>query len=125
MVVGVWDEENVLVDHIEFAGHFPNTSAIRVTTPDYEINQLYDDHGTHVAGTIAAKGVWSEAKGMAPKSTIVSYTWDSDDLEVLDEVSTVAYTHLRAHETDSDALCRVLLEKKDRGGEQYNEREIT
>lgn len=88
MVVGVWDEENVLVDHIEFAGHFPNTSAIRVTTPDYEINQLYDDHGTHVAGTIAAKGVWSEAKGMAPKSTIVSYTWDSDDLEVLDEVST-------------------------------------
>ncbi|MDG1373760.1 MAG: S8 family serine peptidase [Flavobacteriaceae bacterium] len=88
MTAGVWDEENVFVDHVEFAGHFPNTSTIRVTTPDYDINQIYDNHATHVAGTIAAKGVWSEAKGMAPKSTIVSYTWDNDNLEVLDEVST-------------------------------------
>ena len=88
MTVGVWDEDNVLVDHIEFAGHFPTASIPRVTTPDYSINQTYGGHGTHVAGTIAAKGVWSDAKGMAPKSTIVSYTWDTDEAEALNEVTT-------------------------------------
>ena len=26
--------------------------------------------------------------------------------------STVSYTHLRAHETEADLVCRLLLEKK-------------
>ena len=29
---------------------------------------------------------------------------------MLDEVETVSYTHLRAHETDSYLVCRLLLE---------------
>ena len=88
MTIGVWDEDNVMVDHIEFEGYFPTSSTPRVTTPDYNINQTYGRHGTHVAGTIAAKGIRSEAKGMAPKSTIVSYTWDEHKTEVINEVST-------------------------------------
>ena len=32
--------------------------------------------------------------------------------KVLDEVNAVSYTHLRAHETDSYLVCRLLLEKK-------------
>ena len=30
----------------------------------------------------------------------------------LDELETVSYTHLRAHETVLDLVCRLLLEKK-------------
>jgi hypothetical protein len=88
MTIGVWDEENVLYNHDEFYGSFPNSNEIRVTTPDYEIDQLYDDHGTHVAGTIAAKGVNSSAKGMAPRAYVVSYTWGSDIIEVENEIET-------------------------------------
>ena len=33
-------------------------------------------------------------------------------LESLKEAMTVSYTHLRAHETDSYLVCRLLLEKK-------------
>src|SRR5665647_131004 len=30
----------------------------------------------------------------------------------IDKLNTVSYTHLRAHETDSYLVCRLLLEKK-------------
>jgi serine protease AprX len=88
MTVGVWDQDNVLENHVEFVGTFPNTNISRVTTPDFDIEQTYGNHGTHVAGTIAAKGIRSEAKGMAPKSTIISYTWGNDKAEALNEAST-------------------------------------
>ena len=32
--------------------------------------------------------------------------------EHLDALGTVSYTHLRAHETEADLVCRLLLEKK-------------
>ena len=31
---------------------------------------------------------------------------------LLDYLRTVSYTHLRAHETEADLVCRLLLEKK-------------
>ena len=36
----------------------------------------------------------------------------ADELERIDDVITVSYTHLRAHETVLDLVCRLLLEKK-------------
>src|SRR5664279_753442 len=46
--------------------------------------------------------------------------WSGDDVDELfelletqlGEVGAVSYTHLRAHETDSYLVCRLLLEKK-------------
>src|SRR5665647_3213840 len=35
-----------------------------------------------------------------------------DWIAVYERVATVSYTHLRAHETDSYLVCRLLLEKK-------------
>ena len=32
--------------------------------------------------------------------------------EILDSKGTVSYTHLRAHETGRNLVCRLLLEKK-------------
>ena len=61
----------------------------------------------------------------AAKSEIVSYTIaDVDVFSIINDdnnknafinyihVTTVSYTHLRAHETDSYLVCRLLLEKK-------------
>ena len=40
--------------------------------------------------------------------------WDfvADGIDTFDCVSPVSYTHLRAHETVLDLVCRLLLEKK-------------
>src|SRR5660397_267233 len=35
-----------------------------------------------------------------------------DDLQVIISVESVSYTHLRAHETKANLVCRLLLEKK-------------
>src|SRR5660398_238572 len=36
--------------------------------------------------------------------------WDA--MDALDEATPVSYTHLRAHETKANLVCRLLLEKK-------------
>ena len=50
------------------------------------------------------RGVRGKAEGMVIRDTI----------ELLDCITmgTVSYTHLRAHETVLDLVCRLLLEKK-------------
>lgn len=80
--VGVWDGGSVLKTHNEFV----IDGFSRVTTPDVSGNEA-DFHATHVAGTVAARGATTSAKGMAPKVSIKSYTWDSDSAEVISEVT--------------------------------------
>ena len=66
--VAVVDGGLVREDHIEFT----NGIKSRVHT---EGNYDFADHATHVAGTIAAKGVDKRAKGMAPKASIYSFSF--------------------------------------------------
>lgn len=90
MLVGVWDENHALVTHQEFRGTGFLDPA-RVETPDYiPFNSTYDFHATHVSGTIIGKGTNPDAKGMAPQANLISFDWDDDSIEVLDEVSTNA-----------------------------------
>ncbi len=70
--VGVWDGGSVRDSHQELSG--------RVTKRNN--NAAIDDHATHVAGTIGAKGIQANAKGMAPLATIDSYDWNSDYAEM-------------------------------------------
>ena len=42
----------------------------------------------------------------------VAYSWKKTATHGLTRSSTVSYTHLRAHETEADLVCRLLLEKK-------------
>lgn len=72
VIVGVWDGGVVRTAHQEFGGR-----AVKKETGVAE-----DDHGTHVAGTIAASGVQAAARGMAPAATIHSYDWDEDYAEM-------------------------------------------
>ena len=62
MLIGIWDSGSVNVEHQEFGG--------RVELKD---NIPFDDHGTHVAGTIGAAGINPKAKGMAYESNMFAY----------------------------------------------------
>ena len=70
--IGVWDGGSVRATHQEFG--------TRVTKLDPDADD--DDHGTHVAGTIAATGVDARAKGMAPLVNVDSYDWFEDTAEM-------------------------------------------
>lgn len=69
--VGVWDEGSVRGTHQEFTG--------RVSYGD---SAVYNDHATHVAGTIGAAGVNADARGMANKVNIQSFDWNNDQEEM-------------------------------------------
>ena len=72
IVVGVWDGGPVRITHNEFES--------RVRAVDIEDEPIF--HATHVAGTIAAAGIRSDARGMANKSIVDSYDWDGDNSEM-------------------------------------------
>jgi hypothetical protein len=74
VTVGVWDGGSVLANHQEFA------TGSRVTVQD---GAAADDHATHVAGTIAAAGLYAPARGMATAARIDSYDWNDDALELI------------------------------------------
>lgn len=67
--LAIWDAGNVYTQHQEFAGK-------TITLKD---DTTAMDHATHVAGTMIAKGVYDEARGMAfGAATLISYDFDGD-----------------------------------------------
>jgi subtilisin family serine protease/PKD repeat protein len=76
ILVGVWDSGSTNVEHQEFGD--------RVEIKD---NIPFDDHGTHVAGTIAAAGVNPQAKGMAYETQIIAYEFNNDNSEMAEEAA--------------------------------------
>lgn len=71
--VAVWDGGAVLATHQEFSNG-------RVVLVD---NVATSSHATHVAGTIAASGVYAPAKGMAyGLPQLLSYDFNNDNAEI-------------------------------------------
>lgn len=82
MTVGVWDGGWALGTHNEFM----TSGSSKISFPDAGVsNPVSDFHATHVAGTVAAKGFTSSAKGMAPSANLLSYDWTNDGSEVIYE----------------------------------------
>lgn len=69
---GEWDGGGVRTTHQELIG--------RVTQKDTPSSNI--DHSTHVAGTILASGVQTNAHGMAPQATLDAYEWNDDHSEM-------------------------------------------
>lgn len=92
MQIGVWDEFRALKSHIEFLTDNGDENTSRIILGDGSVfnEDETGSHGTHVTGTIAAEGEEPTAIGMAPQSTVLSYTWDDDLSEVEDEATTNA-----------------------------------
>lgn len=88
MSIGVWDAESVRGTHDEFKDNqvVPQSRVVYPEFPGGFFGPI-SDHATHVAGTLLAKGVDPNAKGMAPKATLISYDWILDDGEALNEAA--------------------------------------
>ena len=72
IVVGEWDAGAVRNTHQEF----PH----RVVQKDGATT--FNNHATHVAGTLIAAGVVGDAKGMAYDAQLHAYDWNADDSEM-------------------------------------------
>jgi len=75
--LGVWDGGSVLTSHQEFGDR------VVLGNPDVAVH----DHATHVAGTMIAAGVNSDAHGMSPLAMISSYDWEDDNAELTEAAS--------------------------------------
>ena len=78
MLVGVWDagsESKVRADHQEFT---ENGFSRVVNMGSMAAYTNYDDHATHVSGTIAAAGVLAAAEGMAPNAVVWAFDMNED-----------------------------------------------
>ncbi|MGG5506255.1 MULTISPECIES: S8 family serine peptidase, partial [unclassified Myroides] len=97
VTVGVWDGASALTTHVEFGDgkgasrvlakdNIPNVAALDRS----DLNQFVRgySHSTHVIGTIAARGISANARGMAPEAVVVSYNWDNDANEMSEEAET-------------------------------------
>lgn len=80
MTAAVWDGGNARNTHQEFM--VSGNSKIALMD-----GSNFQDHPTHVAGTIAAQGISSLVRGVAFNSNIKSFDWDSDLVEMLTEAS--------------------------------------
>lgn len=74
--VGVWDAGRIRSTHQEF------NNGNRVTLID-TANNSFNDHATHVAGTIGARGALANARGMADQLAIRSRDSVNDAAELL------------------------------------------
>ncbi|NDA61719.1 MAG: T9SS C-terminal target domain-containing protein [Chitinophagia bacterium] len=76
--IGIWDGGRILNTHLEING--------RITQKDNPSS--FDDHGTHVAGTMIASGVNPLAKGMAfGLQGMIAYDFNNDNQEMFSEGS--------------------------------------
>jgi hypothetical protein len=76
--IGLWDAGAPRFTHQELSP--------RVTWGD-AATAVYDDHSTHVAGTMIGAGVRPEAKGMAFQARIKAYEWNDDLAEMAKEAA--------------------------------------
>lgn len=81
MTAAVWDGGNARNTHQEFMVG-GNSKVVLADGANFQ------DHPTHVAGTIAAQGISALVRGVAFNSNITSYDWTSDLTEMLNEAST-------------------------------------
>lgn len=71
-VLGIWDGGQVRTTHREFGN--------RVTISDVVSEVI--DHATHVAGTMIASGVDTNARGMSDAAALLSFDWNNDEAEM-------------------------------------------
>ncbi len=75
MTAGVWDGGNALNTHQEFI-------VGGVSKISLEDGTTFEDHPTHVAGTICAQGISSLVRGVAFNSSVKSFDWTGDLAEM-------------------------------------------
>ncbi|MDR0193952.1 MAG: S8 family serine peptidase [Myroides sp.] len=90
VLIGVFDATPVYKKHDEFKDRL-NQIHIKsevvsesASLSERRTFQLAQEHATHVTGTILAKGLYPEAKGLAPGVRLYSYNWRNDEINMRD-----------------------------------------
>ncbi|MFW5835740.1 MAG: S8 family serine peptidase, partial [bacterium] len=76
MTGGIWDAGGADHKHLELEN--------KILIKD---EGVVDDHATHVAGTMVARGLEKPAMGMAPEAGLHSFDWNNDLSEMADEAA--------------------------------------
>lgn len=76
-ILGEWDAGTVMLSHRELLG--------RVILGDGM--GFFDNHATHVAGTLIATGINPNAKGGSYNGNLRSYNWNNDSFEMATEAA--------------------------------------
>lgn len=88
MTLGVWDFGPIETGHPEFQNRTNTRSrVVNVDNTSVDSETGFNDHATHVSGTIGAKGVDADARGMATNINIHTYNWTNDKVEMLAAVN--------------------------------------
>lgn len=88
MTIGVWDGGPVQSTHTEFSNSTETASRVTIIdNVDVDGGTGFSAHGTHVSGTIGARGVNPSAIGMATNVNIKSYNWNNDETEMVSAVN--------------------------------------
>src|SRR5450756_780123 len=83
-----------------------------------ELLDIFCSPGTGPAVTLSVETLLSASGGIASPWMVTLCVWPEAIVAILPDClsglppGTVSYTHLRAHETRHDLVCRLLLEKK-------------
>ena len=99
----VYEKAKELLDGMIERGDYVEDAA-----PMYYLYELVMD-GRSQTGIVACASIEDYESGVIMKH---ENTREDKEIDRITHVDTVSYTHLRAHETDSYLVCRLLLEKK-------------
>ncbi|MDM1354981.1 S8 family serine peptidase [Myroides marinus] len=101
VLIGVFDATPVYKKHDEFKDRLNQihikSEVVSESAPLSERRnfQIAQEHATHVTGTILAKGLYPEAKGLAPGVRLYSYNWRNDEINMRDlaKIGALASNH--------------------------------
>lgn len=88
VLLGVFDATPTFKRHDEFRDNINNIHIMsEVVTDQASLTerrkfQTAQEHSTHVTGTIIAKGIDSDATGIAPNAILYSYNWRDDEINM-------------------------------------------
>lgn len=77
MYAYVWDGGSARNTHVEF----PNGKVISLD------GSAFEDHATHVTGTIVAQGITANLRGLAFNASAFSFDWNNDYTEMADQAA--------------------------------------
>jgi len=90
ITVGVWDEDGIMKDHVEFIKSETGASIIETPAP-YESQEITNSHPTSVVSCIISNGVWHDFShdfsGLAPNlEKLIYYDWNADIQEINEQL---------------------------------------